>query len=101
MEPWKAFEAEAARLFGGRRYPANTGERADFSGSIRGRVIRGQCKLVKRLSLESITRLAEEPGIDVVCLKVRRGSGRRSPMLVIFTAEKYRELHAAGEGHGR
>jgi hypothetical protein len=106
MSAWKQFERDAAALFGeGRRYWANSGERLDFEGSVWQRPsnnphlgyvkvpVRGQCKLVRVLSLEALTKLAEESDVDVVCVKVRRGAGRPSPMLVVFTAENYRRLH--------
>ena len=110
MKAWKAFEASAAAIFNGKRFWANSGERLDFVGEILsvGHVIangqpgragfnrwevRGQCKLVKNLSLEALTKLAEEKDVDVVCVKVRRGSGKASPMLVVFTEENYRRLH--------
>lgn len=94
---WKAFERDAARLFGGRRYWANSGERLDFEAP--GYL--GQCKLVKRLSLEALSQLAEEMEREaaprqkagVVVVKVRRGQGRSSPMLVVCTAETWRRLN--------
>ena len=102
MKAWKAFEAAAAALFNGKRFWANSGERLDFEGELRGFTseglvdsmkIRGQCKLVKTLSLEALTKLAEEKDVDVVCVKVRRGAGKPSPMLVVFTEANYRRLH--------
>jgi len=103
---WKSFEASAAAIFNGKRFWANSGERLDFEGTILRAVdctihekrcdpiqIHGQCKLVRTLSLEALTKLAEESGVDVVCVKVRRGSGKASPMLVVFTEENYRRLH--------
>lgn len=101
MKAWKQFEADAAALFHGKRFWANSGERLDFKGEILidtpagaiARPIRGQCKLVKSLSLETLTKLAEEPGVDVVCVKVRRGAGRPSPALVVMTFDNYRRLH--------
>jgi hypothetical protein len=105
LKAWKAFEASAAALFNGKRFWANSGERLDFEGSVRCPMfatpdfamvdvkIHGQCKLVKNLSLDALTKLAEEKDVDVVCVKVRRGSGKASPMLVVFTEENYRRLH--------
>lgn len=102
MKAWKQFEADAAALFNGKRFWANSGERLDFEGSITRyhgdsdqmqQPVRGQCKLVKRLPLEKLTQLAEEPGVDVVCVKVRRGTGKPSPALVVMTFEKYKALH--------
>jgi hypothetical protein len=100
VKAWKQFEADAAALFNGKRFWANSGERLDFEGWIGNRLlgpskieIRGQCKLVKNLSLEALTKLAEEPGVDVVCVKVRRGTGNPSPALVVMTFDNYRRLH--------
>ena len=106
MKAWKQFEADAAKLFGGARFWANSGERLDFEGTVLRAVdcnehekrcdpiqVHGQCKLVKTLSLEALTKLAEESGVDVVCVKVRRGSGKPSPALVVMTFENYRRLH--------
>jgi hypothetical protein len=97
MKAWKQFEADAAALFGGTRFWANSGERVDFEGAVRrgdeAVKVHGQCKLVKTLSLEKLTQLAEEPGIDVVCVKVRRGTGRPSPALVVMTFDTYKRLH--------
>ena len=66
--------------------------RADSAGNY-ARNITGQCKLVKTLSLEALTKLAEAPKNDVVCVKVRRGKGQSSPALVVMTFENYRRLH--------
>jgi len=92
MKAWKALEASAAALFNGKRFWANSGERLDFEGAILGHAVRGQCKLVKTLSLEALTKLAEEKDVDVVCVKVRRGKGKYSPMLVVFTEENLQRL---------
>jgi len=102
VSAWKQFERDAAALFGGARFWANSGERLDFEGHVARMpdytpgvrtVVRGQCKLVKKLSLEALTKLAEEPGVDVVCVKVRRGYGKPSPALVVMTFENYQRLH--------
>jgi len=94
---WKDLERRAAALFGGRRSWANSGARLDFEapGTI------GQCKLVKRLSLEALTQLAEEMEREalprhkagVVVVKVRRGKGRASPVLVVCTEAVWRHLN--------
>ena len=95
---WKAFETESACLFGGKRFFANSGERLDFAATVNSMSgepsrIAGQVKLTKTLSLEALTKLAEEPRVDVVCVKRRRGKGHRSAPLVVFTFENYRRLH--------
>lgn len=103
MTAWKQFESAAAALFNAKRFWANSGERLDFEGYAKGpgtmlglpytNRVRGQCKLVKTMSLNALTKLAEEPGVDVVCVKVRRGAGKPSPALVVMTFENYKRLH--------
>ncbi len=93
---WKSFERVSAALFPAPRCWPNSVERVEFQGRIGPHAISGQCKLVKTLSLEALTKLAEEPGVDVVCIKVRRGSGIASPSLVVFTFEAYKRLHPEG-----
>lgn len=95
---WKQFERDSAALFGGKRFPANMGHRLDFASPH----FVGQCKEVKNLSLEALTKLVEEveelagkepqPKLGVVCAKVRRGSGRGSPTLVVMSDETWRTL---------
>ena len=91
MAAWKQFEREIARLLGGRRFWANSGERLDVESS----TTVAQCKLVQRMSLDALTDLAEQAARDglakqktgVVAIKCRRGRGRGSPTLVVMTAE--------------
>lgn len=90
MSAWKQFERDSAALFNGARFWANSGESVDFEGMAGEHTVKGQCKLVKRLSLEQLTRLAEAN--DVVCVKVRRGAGRSSPPLVVMTFDQWRRL---------
>jgi len=93
MEAWKQFEADSAALFGGKRFWANSGERIDFEGPM----TKGQCKLVKSMSLEALTKLVEEVdtiakptnNVGVVCVKVRRGKGKPSPSLVVMSFESF------------
>lgn len=93
MKAWKQFEADAAAVFGAKRCWANSGERVDFIGAF----AIGQCKLVKVLSLESLTQLAEEMAeagvaqskLGVVATKVRRGAGRKSPILITMTSDMF------------
>lgn len=95
---WKQFERDSAEMFGAKRFWSNSGERFDFSS---GSVV-GQCKLTKNLSLEQLTALAEEVTVEamkssrlgVVCVKVRRGSGKNSPILVVMTEEMWRRYLA-------
>ena len=94
---WKKFERLAAALFGGTRHPANSGHRLDFESA----TALGQCKLVKTLSLASLSALAEEVAREalpkhkfgVVCVKLRAGQGRATPMLVVCTAENWQAMH--------
>ena len=97
---WKQFERDAAALIGGRRAWANSGEAIDCEGP----TIVAQCKLVKRLSLETLTALAESAAsqgtskgkLGLVMVKVRRGSGHASPGLVVMTWEMWTRLTASG-----
>jgi hypothetical protein len=101
---WKKFEREAAVLMGGKRHWANSGERLDFESD----TTIGQCKLVKVLSLEALTQLAEEMAREalpkqkagVVVVKVRRGRGRPSPMLVVCTAPVWEALNGRAQAGG-
>lgn len=96
---WKEFERSAAALFGGKRAWANSGERLDFESP----TAIGQCKLVRVLSLAALTELAEEMEREampkhkfgVVCVKLRRGKGRKSPMLVVTTADMWALMNGA------
>ena len=95
---WKQFEREAAQLFGGARYWANSGESVD----VESETVVAQCKHVKALSLAALTDLAAQAERDgtrklkagVVAVKVRRRQGaRRTPMLVVMTEATWRYLH--------
>lgn len=96
MSAWKQLERDAAALFGGKRAWANSGERLDFESA----TAIGQCKLVKTLSLEALTKLAEEmelagnqkKKLGVVCVKRRRGKGKPSPMLVVMTDDTFKHI---------
>jgi hypothetical protein len=96
-KPWKQFERDAARAFGAVRHPANSGHRLDFESDI----ALGQCKLVRVMSLEALTQLAEEVArlalpkqkLGVVVCKVRRGAGRKSSALVVMTLDMYEAIH--------
>ena len=92
-KPFKKFEREVAALIGGKRYPANSGCGLDCEGP---RVV-AQCKLVKRLSLEELTQLAEVAAaqgrakgkLGIVAVKVRRGAGHPSPGLIVMTFAQF------------
>lgn len=92
MSAWKQFERESAHLIDGKRYWANSGERLDVEGPW----MIGQCKLVKNLSLNALTILAEEmtglPKVGAVFTKVRRGCGQVSAPLVVMTFDEFRRL---------
>ena len=92
MSAWKQFERDAAQLIDGKRFWSNSGERLD----IEGEHIMGQCKLVKNMSLNALTKLAEEmtgqAKIGIVCVKVRRGCGQASAPLVVMTFDEFKRL---------
>ncbi len=92
-KPWKQFERDCAALINGKRFWSNSGERLDVESD----AFRGQCKLVQRMSLAELTKLAEEMAKDtekfgVVFTKLRAGKGRKTPILVTMTAEEFRSL---------
>lgn len=106
---WKTFEREIARLLGGRRFWANSGERLDVESP----TFLAQCKLVRVLSLQSLTDLALEVeraavpkaklGLVAVKLSGHRGN-TAMPTLLVMTAATFAELHGSppeGPGEGR
>lgn len=94
---WKGFERFVGALIGGKRYPANLGEKVDCEGP---RFV-AQCKNVKRLSLPELSKLAleaEEQGrargkAGLVAVKHRCGAGYESPTLIVMTAEVFALMH--------
>lgn len=96
--PWKQFERAVAAVVGGRRHWANSGEAIDVESACC--VV--QAKLVKTMSLEALTQLAERVDrealakgkIGLVAIKVRRGQGRASPMLIVTTGTTWRMVRS-------
>lgn len=92
---WKQLERDVGLLVGGTRYPANQGGRVDVEGP--QYVV--QCKERKALSLEVLTQLVEEieqiakekGKQGLVAVKVRRGRGRSSPILIVQTADQWKK----------
>ena len=101
-KPWKVFERWAAEFIGGERYPANMGDRIDVESE--SAVF--QCKELKVLSLNELTKLAEEMAkignewnkVGGVFVKVRRGGGRKSVPLVILTAPMFDQYFCLRKG---
>jgi hypothetical protein len=99
MSAWKQFERDVARLLGGKRFWANSGEAIDCESD--GYV--AQAKLVKTCSLAALTALAEmverqaalKNKAGVVAIKLRRGRGRSSPMLLVVTAATWERMNGA------
>lgn len=106
---WKEFERKSAALFGLTRCPANSGEDIDFpEADERAEApALGQCKEVKAISLNEVTKLAEHIAeratkypddygvadkIGVVCVKIRRGRGQKSAPLVVMTFDQFERL---------
>jgi hypothetical protein len=97
--PWKAAERRAAKLIGGRRYPANSGRAIDCESD-------SYCLQVKerqRASLAEIGAWALEvervsvqltpPKIGLVVIKRRGGRGVPTPTLVVMTAATFAEMN--------
>lgn len=93
---WKATERTVAKLIDGHRYPANQGGRVDVESN--QYVV--QVKERKSLSLEALTKLVEEMETigktrgkrGLVAVKVRRGRGRSSPLLIVQSAVQWSEI---------
>jgi hypothetical protein len=94
-QQWKQCERNVGKLVGGTRYPANQGGRVDVEGP--NYVV--QVKERKSLSLEQLTQLVEEVEAigktkgkqGLVAVKVRRGSGKRSPILIVMSETNWLE----------
>jgi hypothetical protein len=96
---WKQFERECADYVRGDRYWSNSGKAVDVEGPTHI----GQCKLVKRMSLEELTTLVEEldqlghegthPKRGVVFVKLKRGKGRQSVTLAVMPADSWATLY--------
>jgi len=92
---WKQMERAVGLLVGGTRYPANQGGRVDVEGP--QYVV--QCKERRSLSLEQLSQLVEEiediakirGKQGLVAVKVRRGRGRQSPILIVQSAEQWQD----------
>lgn len=97
MKSWKRFEQQSAALFGEERCWANSGEQIDFPRNV-GHVVLGQCKRVRRYSVNGlvklaggIARMAGQNRLGVVCLKY---SGDRSEPVVMMTFSEWNKLCA-------
>lgn len=99
---WKAFERWVADMIGGRRFWANSGEAIDCEGPL----FVAQCKLVRRMSLEDLTRLAvtaraqaqAKGKVGVVAVKLSGCAGNvRRPALFILHEDDWRDLHGPSE----
>ncbi len=96
MSSWKALERTVGKLIDGRRYPANQGDRVDCESE---RYV-VQVKERKALSLEELTKLVEEMEaigvtkgkLGLVAVKVRRGRGKPSPLLIVQSAKQWSEI---------
>lgn len=92
-KPWKKEEREAATLFGGKRFRANTGDALDFAGSVAGFRFVGQVKHRRAYSIPALERLAldmeeqaiKEQAVGVVVYKRRAGGGNPTSRLVVMT----------------
>ena len=94
--PWKQEEREAARLLGGKRFPANQGGRID----VHSPKYLCQVKHVKGCSLAELERLAvemeglgrREGKAGLVVVKRRAGRGQQTARLVVMTEAVWLKL---------
>lgn len=95
-KPWKAHERRAAKLLGGKRYWANSGEAVDVESS----AFVVQCKHVKSCSLAQLEILAVEAmrqgdqksKVGLVYIKRRAGHGMETPALIVMTEAMFRAM---------
>lgn len=93
---WKQLERDVAKLVGGSRYPANQGGLVDVESA--HYVV--QVKERKALSLGEINRLVEEiegiakqrGKVGLVAVKLRKGRGHPTDILIIQSATQWRRL---------
>lgn len=101
-KPWKKEEREAATLFGGKRFAANTGDALDFQGTIEGIRFVGQVKhrraysipALERLALDMEERAIKEKAVGVVVYKRRAGRGEPTSRLVVMTDVMWLKIRA-------
>lgn len=101
-KPWKKEEREAATLFGGKRFAANTGDALDFTGNLYGIRFVGQVKHRRTLPFPMLERLViemEEHGlkdnaVGVVVAKRRAGKGQPTSRVVMMTEVMWLKLRA-------
>jgi len=96
-KPWKQFERDVAAILGGERFWANSGEKID----VESKRFRCQCKHVARMSLGELTDLALEAQhqgfpdkVGIVAVKLRSGSGRKTPTLFVLTEAAWNDMRA-------
>ena len=97
--PWKAAERRAAKLIGGKRHWATSGQTIDCESE--SHVL--QVKEVARMSLAELEALALEVDrigiqkspakLGLVVIKRRAGRGVETPTLVVMTAGVFREMN--------
>src|SRR5262245_23770311 len=93
MSAWKQFERDVARMLGGRRFWANSGESLD----VESETVVAQCKLVKRMSLGALHDLAVSVAaeghtkgkVGLVAIKLRRGTGVKTTTLFVLAESAY------------
>jgi len=95
---WKKLERWAGIMLGGARHWANSGEAVDAEGPL----FTAQCKLVRELSLGSLTALAtraeaEGRALGKIGVVVAKQSGhrgaKRTPALFVLHEDAWRDLH--------
>ena len=104
MTLFKQEEREVARLFNGKRLPANSGGPID----VLSETFAIQCKRRATMSLAEIEREAvkiyhvgQEIGrVGILSVKRKAGPGKPTPRLIILTEAAWRELQA-GQGDGQ
>jgi hypothetical protein len=97
--PWKSAERKAAKLLGGRRFWANSGEKVDCESDSYVAQVKevGRCSLqeLESLALEVQRQGIQRNKIGLLIIKRRGGRGRETPTLIVTTTHGFREMNGA------
>lgn len=97
---WKQVERDAAKLFGGKRFPANSGHRIDGESAL----FVWQVKHRKNHTMADMFNLAVEMNaygkacgkMGLVYLRDKPGRGGKATSLVVMTEEVFKQFYPTG-----
>lgn len=97
---WKQVERDAAKLFGGKRFPANSGHRIDGESAL----FVWQVKHRKNHTMADMFNLTKEMEVygqehgkmGLVYLRDKPGRGGKATSLVVMTEEVFKQFYPTG-----